>query len=1189
VSTTAPTTHAQLDAARLLDALKPWVRGLVDDMRARAEAEAAMGDALRAEHEAEFGAGRTGEAYGAWLEGALTQAAVAWVLATVFVRFLEDNQLIAPRLSGPGARREEAIEHETAFYRAHPTASATDYMLATFDELKRHRATALLFDADHVPLWRLRITGDAAGALLAFWRAQDPDTGALRFAFASPTLDTRFLGDLYQDLSEFARKRYALLQTPDFVEAFILARTLEPALERFGLATVKLIDPTCGSGHFLLGAFHRLLDRWQRQEPATAPTKLVERTLDALHGVDLNPYAAAIARFRLIVAGLHAAGVRRLADEVDWRVHVAVGDTLLCAPERANTLLNQADARAAARLPGLTRYEDAALLTHIFSQRYHAVVGNPPYITVKDKVLNEAYRRRYPDSCHKVYSLGAPFTEVFFRLAAEGEGSQQAGFVGMITADSFMKREFGKKLIETVLPRFNMTHVVSTSGAYIPGHGTPTVILYGTNEKPRSGTVRVVMGIQGEPSTPADPAKGLVWTALLEQIDRPGSESTFISVADMARSTLGKHPWSIGGGISNEIMQHIETVATKKVSHTGCEIGFSGMTHADDAFMLPKEKMKRSRTEGELIRRTASGESIRDFNVNSEETCIFPYNGANLSILSNYPSAYQLLWSFKTSLENRATFGGGTYISEGRPWWSWHQVAHSRLKTPLSLAFAFVATHNHFVLDRGGKVFKQTAPVIKLPAGATEDDYLGLLGLLNSSTAGFWLKQVCFPKDANQGTMEWENRFEFDGTKVGKFPIVEPAPVSLARHLDTLAQQLTATLPTALLRADAPVPTRTQLEAARAEATRLRMAMIAAQEELDWHCYRHYGLHDEALEHPDPPPIRFGERAFEIALARKLAAGEETSTWFERHGAQPVTELPAHWPADYRQLVERRLAAIAANPNLTLIEQPTFKRRWNQPAWEELEREALRGWLLDRLEGPAFWAGTPTLRTTRDLAARAAGDADFVHAVELYTGQAGADLHATIAALVASEAVPFLPAQRYTASGLRKRAIWEETWALQRREDAGEPVGRIPAPPKYKGEDMTTKDVWRLRGPLDVPKERFIAYPALERLPDTALVVGWAGWSHLEQAQALAEAYDLAARTLGWPTERLVPLLAGLDELLPWLHQWHHDRDPATGTRPSEDFAAFLDEELRLQGLTRADLRAWTPPAPTAGRRKKGS
>jgi hypothetical protein len=62
---------------------------------------------------------------------------------------------------------------------------------------------------------------------------------------------------------------------------------------------------------------------------------------------------------------------------------------------------------------------------------------------------------------------------------------------------------------------------------------------------------------------------------------------------------------------------------------------------------------------------------------------------------------------------------------------------------------AFVP-HNHFVLDRGGKVFKQTAPIIKLRADATEEDHLALLGYLNSSTACFWMKQVCFDK-GNRG------------------------------------------------------------------------------------------------------------------------------------------------------------------------------------------------------------------------------------------------------------------------------------------------------------------------------------------------------------------------------------------------------------------------------------------------------
>src|SRR5690606_27033401 len=126
--------------------------------------------------------------------------------------------------------------------------------------------------------------------------------------------DSRFLGDLYQDLSTDVRKRYALLQTPDFIEAFILEQTLDPAIDEFGLAEVRLIDPTCGSGHFLLGAFRRLFARWQEQAPNEAPEVLARRALMQVAGVDVNPYAVAIARFRLVLDFMDAVGIERLEE-----------------------------------------------------------------------------------------------------------------------------------------------------------------------------------------------------------------------------------------------------------------------------------------------------------------------------------------------------------------------------------------------------------------------------------------------------------------------------------------------------------------------------------------------------------------------------------------------------------------------------------------------------------------------------------------------------------------------------------------------------------------------------------------------------------------------------------------------------------------------------------------------------------
>jgi hypothetical protein len=71
---------------------------------------------------------------------------------------------------------------------------------------------------------------------------------------------------------------------------------------------------------------------------------------------------------------------------------------------------------------------------------------------VKDKALNKAYRDKYP-TCHRKYSLGVPFTERFFDLTQQ---EPEAGHIGMITTNSFMKREFGKKLIEKFFPKKGM-------------------------------------------------------------------------------------------------------------------------------------------------------------------------------------------------------------------------------------------------------------------------------------------------------------------------------------------------------------------------------------------------------------------------------------------------------------------------------------------------------------------------------------------------------------------------------------------------------------------------------------------------------------------------------------------------------------------------------------------------------------
>ena len=187
-------------------------------------------------------------------------------------------------------------------------------------------------------------------------------------------------------------------------------------------------------------------------------------------------------------------------------------------------------------------------------------------------------------------------------------------------------------------------------------------------------------------------------------------------------------------------------------------------------------------------------------------------------------------------------------------------------------------------------------------------------------------------------------------------------------------------------------------------------------------------------------------------------------------------------------------------------------------------------------------------------------------------------------------AVPHLAAQRLTDKGLRKRAVWEQVWELQRAEDRGEEVGHDPSPAALRARPTSAAAIyWKHRGKLDVPKERFVLIPNAERGADASPVVGWAGWNERDLARALAGRITELRQEHAADAERLVPLLAGVLELLPWIHQWHPESDPLFGGPPGAFFEGWLDGELASLGVTRETLRAWRPPTPTRGRKATAS
>ena len=1409
-----------IDRKTLLSDLQSVLRQLEADLIQRSTSPDVpeVGAWLQTEFAKASEAKRTAQNYTDWLNDYATQVAAAWVLSCVFARFLEDNGLYeTPMIAGPTGHGnngnnkshdshtshkshhqppaanhlQRAKDERELYFGQHPGLTDRDYLLHVFQTLRDLKGGIVkeVFGGhnpvNELPNW---LGPDAAGILLRFFQQIDPNTGDIRHDFTqssrhSPsaaasaqadgtrsvpaTFDTRFLGDLYQDLSEAARKKYALLQTPEFVEEFILDRTLDPALDEFGLrpvisgqsavaskstsltddcqlptANFKMIDPACGSGHFLLGTFPRILNRWQRQEPSTNVRELVQRTLDSIHGVDINPFAIAIARFRLLLAAMRACGVTRLIDAPAFRLNLVCGDSLLHAPLAAGgkkyTAGQQELDFALASDPADSDECDHAYRSENLSElkrllrggQYHAVVANPPYIVPRDKLLNERYRRRFR-SCHMTYSLSVPFFERIFRLATT------QGYTGQITANSFMKREFGKKLIEDFMPTVDLTHVIDTSGAYIPGHGTPTLILFGRNQEPVTSTIRTVMGKRGEPRSPQNAAKGLVWNAINNQIDQAGSHGEFVSVVDSERTLFERHPWTLAGGGIADLKVLLDNSSDQKL---GTFIKHAGRTNSpgiDDCYLTDTESARRFRILDWCLP-IAVGDCVRDWQLLDLPRVVYPYvriGGDPIAADAYVVSKY--LWFSRTLLRTRTVYGKSLQ-ENGRSWFEHLEHYVEKLRTRISLCWVEISTHNHFVFDNGFTLFKQTAPVLKLRDEFVEQDYLSFAGILNSSTVCLWLKQVCHNKgDATdqQGARTTGDpafdTYDFKSTKLEQLPVPTQRPLDLAAKLHQLATQKAQRSPANTLRtvlfanrSDGCVNIQQSLCIAANTSNALQGSMIHLQEELDWQCYQLFGLIEEDVtSHRDPFDICLGERAFEIVLARKMAAGETQTTWFERHGSTPITELPAEWPDDYRQLVQRRIDLIASDPNIRLIEQPEYKRRWNTEPWDTQLARALREWLLDRLESYFDFDGRmanrgqgagvgdqgesqegvsenrklktenpPALASIQlysiaKLADVASKDADFMQVAELYRDNPAFNVLALVEELVAAETVPLLPVLRYKDTGLRKRAEWEKTWDLQREEDRLEaerqtaneriqkaaaavrerfadqkheldaleqkvrdcclsvrdkyapkldfgshqspsvmyrllgtgtavdyeggaamavlkdwteefenksssfetlvtearkndpeyqaalaahaaipPNPKIAVPPKYTSVDFISTGgarYWALHGKLDVPKERWISFPGAEA-EDGSLMICWAGYDQLQQAQAISAWYvEIRDQQGGHNDKRLIPLLACLLELLPWIKQWHNSSDNEFNMSMADFFEGFLQEESR--------------------------
>ena len=239
------------------------------------------------------------------------------------------------------------------------------------------------------------------------------------------------------------------------------------------------------------------------------------------------------------------------------------------------------------------------------------------------------------------------------------------------------------------------------------------MILVGRNHGPVSETVRAVLGIRGEPGDPDDAGEGPRLVEHREPHRRARLRGRLGLASSTSTASLLASPPVVALAAaerSNCCRRTRRAVGRTARMPIAATIGVVSITGEDDAFFAADQRSVRaassSTIEPLVVGRSQSG-------TGRSSTAI----GRDLSRTTTTDSATRSACravigsscgqTGSTCRDRRDVRRSTTSRAAGLSGTSTAAASATAFETPLSIAFAFVATHNHFVLDRGGKVFKQ--------------------------------------------------------------------------------------------------------------------------------------------------------------------------------------------------------------------------------------------------------------------------------------------------------------------------------------------------------------------------------------------------------------------------------------------------------------------------------------------------
>ncbi len=610
----------------------------------------------------------------------------------------------------------------------------------------------------------------------------------------------------------------------------------ERAMTPAQAARLRILDPACGSGSFLIRAYQYLLD-WHRdwytsdgpekhakgrhpklyRGPAgdwrltTAEKKRI--LLNSIYGVDIDRQAVEVTKLSLLLKVLEGESKetvnnqRRIFHEralPDLAGNIKCGNSLIGPDFYNGQQMSLLDDEERYRINVFDWHDKKHGFGGIMSAGgFDAVIGNPPYVRMEAFKKLKEYLRCHYQSHDERSDLYVYFIEKEHDLLRPG------GKFGMIVSNKFLRANYGARIRRRMLDAASLDRVVDLAGLRVFGKPTVRTVVVLSTKGGDKGLTRYSPPPGKEPFM--DVQSG---NRTLDDVVDP-------LTYDVEPANLAADRWNLGGRQHTALMERLTCDGIPLLRVVGGRICMGIKSGLTGAFVISGARrraiLRRNARAREIIRPFIQGRNIRRYRMEpNDEYLIYAYHGIDMA---RHPAVLEHLRPFKERLEKRAT---------KQRWYELQQpqYAYRDLLEAPKIVFPDIATSCRFAIDTGGHFGANT--VYFLPT-----DDLRLLALLNSKVACFYFRQTCAALEG-----PGEAYLRFFGQYLESFPVRLPE-ASDKRH----SQRMTDLVETMLA-------LHQKLAAAHTahDKTALNRQIDATDRQIDQLVYELYGLTDEEIK-----------------------------------------------------------------------------------------------------------------------------------------------------------------------------------------------------------------------------------------------------------------------------------------------------------------------------------------------------